>query len=98
MLHMIVMTHGPETCAAVNADSGEMARKAQEQMKDVARKHQVEIKGAWVNPPRHIFYVVADAPNAHVLIDLTTELRFSHWNTVDIQPILTLEDAMKLSK
>jgi muconolactone delta-isomerase len=98
MLHMIVMNHGPDTCAAVNAEAGEMAREAQKQMNDIALKHQVEIKGAWVNPPRHVFYVVADAPNAHVLIDLVTELRFFLWNTVDIQPILTLEDAMKLSK
>ena len=98
MLHMIVMTHGPDTCAAANAEAAEMARAAQEQMNDVARKHQAEIKGAWVNPPRHVFYVVADAPNAHILINLVTELRFFHWNTVDIQPIITLEEAMKLAK
>jgi muconolactone delta-isomerase len=98
MLHMIVMTHGPDTCAAAHPEPGEMARKAMDQMKDVSTKHQVTIKGGWVNPPRHVMYVVADAPNAHVLIDLVAELRFFHWNTVDIQPVVTLEDAMKLAK
>ena len=98
MLHMIVMTHGPDTCAATNPEAGEMARSAVNQMDNVSKKHQVDVKGTWVNPPRHVFYMVADAPNAHALISFTTELRFFHWNTGEIQPILTLEEAMKLAK
>ena len=98
MLHMIVMTHGPETCAAAHPEASEMARDAMNRMDDVSKKHQVDVKGAWVNPPRHVFYIVADAPNAHTLINFTTELRFFHWNTVDIQPVLALEEAMKLAK
>jgi hypothetical protein len=98
MLHMIVMTHGPDTCAATHPEIGEMVRNAVDQMDDVSKKHQVDIKGAWVDPPLHVTYIVADAPNAHVIISLVAELRFFHWNTVDIQPIMTLEEAMRLAK
>ncbi|MFC1969402.1 DUF3303 domain-containing protein [Chloroflexota bacterium] len=98
MLHMIVMTHGPDTCAAVHPEAGEMARTAMDQMNDVSKKHKVEYKGGWVNPPGHVFYIVAEAPNAHAISNFVTELRFFLWNTVDIQPIVTLEEAMKLAK
>lgn len=98
MLHMIVMTHEPDTCAASNAASGEMARKGFEQLDATAKKHQVTVQGRWVDPPAHVFYIVADAPNAHVINSIMTELKFFHWNTIDIHPIITVEDAMSLTK
>ena len=98
MLHMIVMTHGPDTCAAVHPEAGEMARNAMDQIDDTSRKHQVKFKGAWTYPPGHVTYIVADAPNAHAVSNIVSELRFFHWNTVEIQPIMTLEEAMELAK
>jgi len=95
---MIVMTHGPDTCAAVHPEAGEMARNAMDQMNDVSKKHQVEFKGGWTYPPGHVMYIVVDAPNAHAVSNVVTELRFFFWNTVEIQPIVTLEEAMKLAK
>jgi hypothetical protein len=95
---MIVMTHGPDTCAAAHPEAGEMARSAMDQMDDVSKKHQVAFKGGWVYPTGHVFYIVADAPNAHAIMNFVAELRFFFWNTVDIQPIVTLEEAMKLAK
>ena len=97
MLHMIVMTHGPDTCAAVLPEAGEMARNAMNQMDDVSKKHQVDVKGAWVDSPRHIFYMVVDAPNAHVVSKFMWELRFPNWNTVKVHPVVTIEEAMKLA-
>ena len=97
MLHMVVMTHGPETCAAVDKTSGEMARSAITQMETVSKKLQCFIKGAWVDPPAHVFYVLADAPNAHVVNQAMEELKFMLWNTIDIHPIVTLEEAMNLA-
>ena len=97
MLHMVVLTHGPETCAAINSASSEMARTAVAQMEDVSKKFQCFVKGAWVDPPAHTFYIVADAPNAHVVNQVMEELKFMLWNTVDIHPIVTLEEAMKLA-
>ena len=98
MLHMVVLTHGPDTCAAANATYGKMARDAMDQKEVVAKKHQVAIQGAWVDPPAHVFYIVADAPNAHAINALMFELQFPLWNTVDIHPIVTLEEAMPLAK
>ena len=98
MLHMVVLTHGPDTCAAVHPESGQMARNAMEQMDEVSKKHQVAIQGAWVDAPAHEFYILVDAPNAHVINTIMIELQFALWNTVNIHPIVTLEEAMPLAK
>ncbi len=98
MLHMVVLTHGPDTCAAANAAYGKMARDAMDQKEVVAKKHQVTIQGAWVDPPAHVFYIVVDAPNAHTINNFMLELQFPLWNTVDIHPVVTLEEAMPLAK
>ena len=98
MLHMIVMTHGPDTCAAAVVASGEMARTAMNKMDEASRKHQITIQGKWVDPPGHVFYILADAPNAHAINSLMTELKFFLWNTVDIHPIVTLKEAIQLAE
>ncbi len=98
MLHMVVLTHGPDTCAAAHAESGKMMRDAMNNMDEVSKKHGVTVQGAWIDPPGHIFYIVADAPNAHVINDLVTELKLFHWNTIVIHPVITLEEALPLAK
>ena len=97
MLHMIVLTHGPDTCAAANKDTAEMARTAMAQMEEVSNRLQCFVKGAWVDPPAHSFYIIADAPNAHVVNEAMQELKFMLWNTVDVHPVVTLEEAMGLA-
>lgn len=98
MLHMVILTHGPDTCAAAHPEPGEMARNAMANMDEVSSKHQVSVQGAWVDPPAHVFYMLADAPNAHAISSFMTDLQFFLWNTVDIHPVVTLEEAMPLAK
>ena len=95
MLHMVVLKHGPDTCAAAVAESGEMARNAMDKMDESSKKLQITIKGGWVDAPAHEMYILADAPNAHIIQSLMAELQFFLWNTVDIHPVVTLEAAMK---
>jgi hypothetical protein len=97
MLHMIVLSHGPETCAAVHPHLGEMGRTAFDNLPDTGRKFGIDIKGSWVDPPGHVFYVLADAPNAHDVNRLMAEEKLFHWNTVDIHPIITTEEAASLA-
>ena len=98
MLHMVVLTHGPDTCAAAHTEYGDMARDAMAHKEEASKKHGVTIQGAWVDAPAHLFYLLVDAPNAHAVNSLMAELKFFLWNTVDIHPIVTLEEAMKLAK
>lgn len=97
MLHMVLLTHGPDTCAGAHNEYGELARDAMARMEEVSNKLQCFVKGAWVDPPAHTFYILADAPNAHVVNQAMQELKFMFWNTVDIHPVVTLEEAMNLA-
>ena len=97
MLHMIVITHGPDTCAAVHPDLGDKARGAMVQMDEVSKKHNVVVQGWWIDAPGHIFYIVADAPNAHAINDVMIDLELFHWNTVDVRPVKTAEESMALA-
>jgi hypothetical protein len=45
MLHMVVLKHGPDTCAAAVPASGEMARNAMDRKDAMSKKHQVAIQG-----------------------------------------------------
>lgn len=97
MLHMVVLTHGPETCAAAKTSSADMLREALAKLKETSKKLQCFVKGSWVDPPAHVFYFLVDAPNAHVVNQAMQELKFMLWNTVDVHPIMTLEEAMPLA-
>ena len=97
MLHMILMGHGADTCAAVHPEAGQMARSAVSQMPDVSKTHQVEVRGWWVDPPGHVFYMLADAPNAHAINRVMQEPKLFHWNTIDVHPVVTVEEAMPLA-
>lgn len=96
MLHMIVVNHGADTCAAVNPQSAELLRRARADMDSVCQKHGVGLQGWWVDAPGHTYYMLADAPNAHSVNNLMTELKLFHWNTIDIRPIVTMDEAMPL--
>ena len=97
MLHMVLMRHGPDTCAAGHPDVGEMARAGTEQMDATASKLGITIQGAWADPPAHTFFTLADAPNAHVLNQLMIETRLFLWNTIEIHPIVTMAEAVSLA-
>ena len=64
---------------------------------ETSKKLQCNVKGAWVDPPAHVFYLLVDAPNGHVINQAMQELKFMLWNTVDVHSIVTLEEAMALA-
>ena len=96
MLHMIVMSHGPETCAAANESFEEMARYALAYLEETSKKLQRMEKSAWVDPPAHVFYLIVDEPDGHIINQAMQELKFMLWNTTDVHPIVTLEEALSL--
>ena len=94
MLHMIVATHGPDTCAAADPAVGEMAKSGFTRMQEVAGNHDSQIQGVWTNMPAHTIWFLVDAPNAHVCNQLMQELDVFKWNTVSVQPVITVQEAI----
>jgi muconolactone delta-isomerase len=94
MLHVVVATHSPDTCAAVVPEVRDKAMSSMKRRDEVAKKLGITLQGAWTNMPGHITYLVCDAPNAHVVNQMAAELKLMDWNTVVVTPVITLDDAM----
>ncbi|MDH4077720.1 MAG: DUF3303 domain-containing protein [Acidimicrobiia bacterium] len=93
MLHMIVMTHGPDTCAAAHPEIAAVMEDGMKRLGQVAESNSVSIQGMWVDPPAHVTYVLVDAPNAHAVSRVMQETNAFHWNTVEIRPVVTVAEA-----
>ncbi len=94
MLHMVVATHGPDTCAAVVLEVTEIAKAGFQQIGEAAKKLGITVQGMWTNMPAHTLYFLVDAPNAHVVNQLFRDIHLMDWNTVVVNPVLTLQEAM----
>ena len=74
MLHMIVNTHNAESCAFRSPEDGAALSDPFERFADsVAGNHEITIQGTWVNRPAHEIFVLADAPNSHVIEEALLE-------------------------
>ena len=94
MLHMVIATHGPDTCAASVPEIRELAKSTLPKLEEVAKGLGVTVQGGWANMPAHAIYILVDAPNAHVVNRLSAEVQLMNWNTVVVNPVITLEDAI----
>ena len=43
--------------------------------------------------PAHPIYVLVDAPNTNVVNQMAMELRLMDWNTLVVNPVVTLQEA-----
>lgn len=73
MLHMIVSTHNPESCGFRGEQEDEILRDAIEGFRGSGSGKEIAIQGWWINRAVHEFFILADAPNAHVLEDAVVE-------------------------
>ena len=67
MLHMVVNSHNPESCAFRGQDEGRILSDAFDRLDEQAAERGVMVKGSWVNRGAHEIFVLVDAPNAHVI-------------------------------
>ena len=94
MLYMVISTHGPDMCPAANESAKQMALAMAPKMVKVAESHGCAIQGSWIHPSNHTSWVIMDAPHAHAVEQTVWELDLAKWNTIDIHPIVTMQEAM----
>lgn len=93
MLHMIVAKHGPDVCPASVPATREKYMPHMAQLPAISSKLGINVQGSWVDMPAHASYMVVDAPNAHVVSQMAMELHLMDWNTVEISPVITMDEA-----
>lgn len=67
MLHMVVNSHSPESCAFRGPDEGRILSDAFDRLEAQAAEQGATVKGSWVNRAAHEIFMLVDAPNAHVI-------------------------------
>ena len=92
MLHMVVMTHNPESCGThphLREAYGAAAARAQE----LATEKGITLQNTWVNMPEHMIFTLVDAPNAHLIMEMLVESGTIAHQNVRILPVISGEQA-----
>jgi hypothetical protein len=95
MLHMIVSTHNPESCAFRGKEEEELLNHAGDKFEESAPSRGLALKGSWVNRAAHEIFTLVDAPNAHVIEEALLAAGLVGRTHSRILPIVALEDAME---
>lgn len=95
MLHVIVSTHGPDTCPASVPTVREKYMPNFARLPEVSAKLGITVQGSWVDMPGHVSFMVADAPNAHAITQMLIDLHLMDWNTVVVHPVVEMQQAVQ---
>jgi hypothetical protein len=96
MLHMVIATHSPESCPMANKSLREKIGANNQRVPEVMKKYNVTSSGSWTFIGGHLIYMMVDAANAHVVNQMLIELGIMEWNTVVINPVVTMQEAMTM--
>ena len=94
MLHMIIATHNPENCGLFSPTIRGKVHSMLGKTGAIEKKHGVTIQHIWANIPAHVTYFLMDGPSAHVINDALIDLGIIEYNTVDVHPVITLDEAL----
>jgi len=90
LLHMVTLRHGPETCPAARPEFRDKCGAALGKFRQGSPEKGVVVRNWWADTPGHFFYFLVEAPNAHVIGQLVTELELMHWSTLEVRPVVEM--------
>jgi uncharacterized protein with GYD domain len=70
-------------------------------MGQLMKKHGIKMVGGWAAMMEHLFVSVCEAPTMDALTKFSMEPEMMSWlayNSTELVPVMTLEEAMKLMK
>jgi hypothetical protein len=98
---MMVATHAPESCPALNAKYRAQTLAWFEKIGDLYKKYGIKDIGFWTDHPAHTIYSVYDAPSIEANIALMMEPLMHamlEFQTMRIFPVMTGEETYKIIK
>ncbi len=91
--------HTAESCPMNNGKTRQMALEAVSALPEAAKKFGITVVGSWSITPEHLVVHVFDAVNLDTLLSFSMEPSLLKWwsfNTSEIKPATTLEEAVRL--
>jgi len=67
----------------------------------ITKRHGIRVVGAWASMPEHLMVIVYDVPNTEAMLKFQAEPDVMEWlsyQTTEIRPVRTVEEAMKFVK
>lgn len=98
MQFLVVGEHPPDLCPSANEKIRNMASEGGQQMPQLAEKLGVKINATYVPMTNHKLFVAVEADSVEAVRELAWQGRLSQWNTIDIYPVSTLEEAIGRSQ
>lgn len=89
MLHMVVTRHSPESCP--DRPGNEAVVSCLHTIDQLLTDRQITTVGRWADPPRHVNYVVLDAPDAHAILQVFMESGPSAHTSTEICPVVSMD-------
>ena len=94
MLHMIVSTHNPESCAFRGKEEEDLLNHAGDEFEGSLPDRGLALKGSWVNRAAHEIFMLVDAPNAHAIEEALLAAGLVGRTHSRVLPVVALDDAM----
>jgi hypothetical protein len=91
MKHMVVNTHNAESCGFRSEEDGTVIGGAFEGFGKAAAEASISVDEFWVNRAAHTFFILLDAPNAHVIDEVLLKAGFVGRTHSEVFPVLTLQ-------
>jgi hypothetical protein len=101
MLFLQISRHSIESCPMHNEKVKKIYADSYAKMDQLTKKHGIKAVGGWAAMMDHLTITVIDAPSIDALMKFSMEPEMMSWgqyNSTELVPVMTLEEAMKLMK
>ncbi len=95
MLYIVELKHNPQQCPGVALEIRDRVLRMSDTLEQVMQMRGCSFKGGWVGKSSHLTFLLIDGPDAHSVDDAVVDLGFAVWNTADIYPVITIEEAVE---
>jgi len=101
MLFLQISKHSIESCPMHNEKVKKVYADSYAKMGQLMKKHGIKMIGGWAAMMEHLFVGVCEAPTMDAVVKFSMEpeiMSLNLYTETVVQPVLTLEEAMKLMK
>ena len=98
MKHMVVNTHNAESCAFRSEEDGKAMGDALDALGTSGSTLGLTVDGFWINRSAHAFFILVDAPNAHVIDEALLQAGLVGRTHTEVFPVLTMEEVREAAE
>src|SRR6266487_3019807 len=98
MKHMVINTHNAESCAFRSEEDGKALGAALDAFGKSEAEFGLSVDEFWVNRSAHAFFILVDAPNAHVIDEALLKAGLVGRTHTEVFPVLTMVEVREAAE